>query len=112
MGPMDWDFGSFGGQSLWSLESWGKGTVMFCDVYVLRGGILYHWRSWRSISPVSILWDVGCTEVGAGDLYFTTMVLGFCVYLKKQSLDKGRVVAKESHSFIWWVAIVNPSKEV
>ena len=35
--PMDWDFGGFGGQLLWSLESLGKGTVMFCDVYVLRG---------------------------------------------------------------------------
>ena len=37
MGTMDWDFGSFGGQLLWSLESLGKGTVTFCDVYILRG---------------------------------------------------------------------------
>ena len=41
MGPMDWDFGNFGGQLPWLLESWSKGTVMLCDAYVLRGN-LYH----------------------------------------------------------------------
>ena len=46
-----------------------------------------------------------------------TTVVGFwsfCVFLfiRKIELDGGRVVAKESHSFIWWVAIVNPGKEV
>ena len=86
MGPMDWDFVGFGSQSLWLLESWSKGTVTIYDVYVLRGGILYHWRSWRSISAVSLFWDVGCTEVGAGDFllyYHGDQCLGFsgfCVY--------------------------------
>ena len=39
---------------------------------------------------------------------------GFWVFLliRKIELEGGRVVAKESHSFIWWVAIVNPGKEV
>ena len=40
---------------------------------------------------------------------------GFWIFLfirKIEFLDGGRVVAKESHSFIWWVAIVNPGKEV
>ena len=34
------------------------------------------------------------------------------MFIRKIELDRGRVVAKESHSFIWWVAIVNPGKEV
>ena len=34
------------------------------------------------------------------------------LFIRKIELGEGRVVAKESHSFIWWVAIVNPGKEV
>ena len=34
------------------------------------------------------------------------------LFIRKIELEDGRVVAKESHSFIWWVAIVNPGKEV
>ena len=82
MGLMDWGFGGFGGQSLWSLESWGRGIVRFAMSMFWREGFCTigdHGDQYL----FSILWDVGCTEVGAGDLYFTTMVtsfLGFCVY--------------------------------
>ena len=34
------------------------------------------------------------------------------LFIRKIELGEGRVVAKESRSFIWWVAIVNPGKEV
>ena len=55
--------------------------------------------------------------------YFVTSILGattaigfrsFWVFLfiREIELEGGRVVAKESHSFIWWVAFVNPGKEV
>ena len=38
--------------------------------------------------------------------------LGFFLFIRKIELGGGRVVVKGSHSFIWWVAIVNPGKEV
>ena len=35
------------------------------------------------------------------------------LFIRKIELGEGTVVAKESHSFFfWWVAIVNPGKEV
>ena len=34
------------------------------------------------------------------------------LFIRKIELEEGRVVAKESHSVIWWVAIVNPGKDV
>ena len=59
-----------------------------------------------------------------GDLLFllpvvlgATTAIGFWsfwvfLFIRKIELGEGRVVAKESHSFIRWVAIVNPGKEV
>ena len=37
---------------------------------------------------------------------------GVLDFIGKTELGIGRVVAKESHSLFWWVAIVNPGKEV
>ena len=58
-----------------------------------------------------------------GDLVFcyqcfgVTTAIGFrgfrvFLFIRKIELGEGRVVAKERHRFIWWVAIVNPGKEV
>ena len=56
-------------------------------------------------------------------LFFVTSVLGVTIaigfwsfwvllFIRKIELGEGRVVAKESHRFIWWGAIVNPRKDV
>ena len=83
---------------------------MLCDVYVLRGGICTTGEIGNygdQFLWFPYFWDVGCTEVGAGNflLYYHgdwfLGFLGFLCLLEKQSLDRGRVVAKESHSFIW-----------
>ena len=46
------------------------------------------------------------------DLLFIENDISFQLFIRKIELEGGRVVAKESHSFIWWIAIVNPGKEV
>ena len=85
--------GNPGNWLLWFLNSLGG------------GGMCWGWATWVTF------------------YFFVTSVLGattaigfwsFWVFLciRKIELEGSRVVAKESHSFIWWVAIVNPGKEV
>ena len=67
---MVWNIGNLGDQSLWSLESWVKGTVMLSlsllqclhlDLQFWRD-----WRSWRSVFLISeflglrVLFRLGC----------------------------------------------------
>ena len=54
---MVWNIGDPGDQSLWSLESWVKGTVMLSLLFLrclcLDLQFWRDWRSWRSVSLIS-----------------------------------------------------------
>ena len=53
---MVWNIGDPGNQSLWSLGSWVKGTVML-GLLLLRclHLDLQFWRDWRSLQSVSLI---------------------------------------------------------
>ena len=60
---------------------------------------------------------VGIAFVSVGVVYVVTTAIdfrGFGVlgFIEKIEVRVGRVVAKESHSSFWGVAIVNPGREV
>ena len=60
---------------------------------------------------------IGIAFVSVGVVCVVTIAIdfrgfGILDFIGKIELGVGRVVAKESHSLFWGVAIVNPGKEV